>query len=103
IMDEEAWRSSFARSLMVFLNGEAIAAPDERGQPVTDDHFLLLFNAHHESVDFTLPEGIDATSWSVVVDTTGMQHEGDWRSGQTYPVPPQAVIVLTGIPQAEQG
>ncbi|WP_109473696.1 glycogen debranching protein GlgX [Ornithinimicrobium cavernae] len=99
VMDESAWRSHFARSIMVFLNGEAIAAPDEMGRPVTDDHFLLLFNAHHESVDFTLPEGIDATTWSVVVDTTGAEHDGDWETGQTYSVPPQAVIVLTGTPR----
>ncbi|MCK0111877.1 glycogen debranching protein GlgX [Ornithinimicrobium sp. F0845] len=99
IMDEGAWRSHYARSIMVFLNGEAIAAPDEMGRPVTDDHFLLLFNAHHELVDFTLPEGIDATSWTVVVDTTGEEHQGAWESGQTYPVPPQSVIVLTGTPQ----
>ena len=101
IMDEGAWRSHFARSIMVFLNGEAIAAPDEMGRPVLDDHFLLLFNAHHESVDFTLPEGIDATSWTVVVDTTGAEHDGDWETGQTYPVPPQSVIVLTGKPQPD--
>lgn len=99
VMDEDAWRSHFARSIMVFLNGEAIAAPDERGRPVTDDHFLLLFNASHESVDFTIPEGIDALSWNVVVDTTGAAHEGEWETGQTYPVPPASVIVLTATPQ----
>ncbi|USQ81888.1 glycogen debranching protein GlgX [Ornithinimicrobium faecis] len=99
IMDDDAWQSHFARSIMVFLNGEAIAAPDERGQPVTDEHFLLLFNAHHEVVDFTLPEGIDATSWTVVIDTTGRTHDEDWQTAQTYSVPAQSVIVLTGTPQ----
>ena len=39
----------------MFLNGEEIAAPDARGERIVDDSFLLLFNAHHEDVEFTLP------------------------------------------------
>ena len=31
-MGEEHWRNGYARSLMVFLNGEAIPEPDPRGQ-----------------------------------------------------------------------
>ena len=30
--------------------------PDAHGQRIVDDSFLLLFNAHHEDVAFTLPE-----------------------------------------------
>ena len=33
-MDEAAWRDGMARSLMVFLNGDAIPAPDRRGQKI---------------------------------------------------------------------
>ena len=29
----------------MFLNGEEIAAPDEQGERILDDSFLLLFNA----------------------------------------------------------
>ncbi len=32
----------------VFLNGEAIPAPNERGERVVDDSFLLCFNAHEQ-------------------------------------------------------
>ena len=31
-----------------------------RGEPIVDDSFLLLFNAHHEDVDFLLPAGASA-------------------------------------------
>ena len=27
---------------------------DARGRPVTDDDFVVLFNAHHDAVPFTL-------------------------------------------------
>jgi glycogen operon protein len=104
VMDEEDWRNGYARSIMVFLNGRAIAAPDSVGRPVLDDHFLLLFNAHHEPVDFTIPDGIDATTWSVVIDTTRSDDEDEareWETGSTLEVPPRAVTVLTGVPRDE--
>jgi len=54
-MVEENWGEDFAKSMGVFLNGQALARPDSRGEKITDDTFLLLFNAHHESLSFTLP------------------------------------------------
>ena len=50
-MTDEDWDSGFGRSLAVFLNGKAIRSPDSRGEPVVDDSFLLLFNAHDEAID----------------------------------------------------
>jgi glycogen operon protein len=40
---------------MVFLNGEALHDADREGKRLRDAAFLLLFNAHHEPLDFTLP------------------------------------------------
>ncbi len=54
-MTDEDWDSGFARSVAVFLNGDAIREPDARGEPVKDDSFFLLFNGHYEPIDFTLP------------------------------------------------
>ena len=58
-----------ARSLAVFLNGDAITEPGSRGEPVRDGHFLLLFNAHNDTLRFVLPGADHASSWHVVVDT----------------------------------
>ncbi|MEA3195626.1 MAG: isoamylase [Betaproteobacteria bacterium] len=52
-MGEEDWRSPFARCLGMLVPGE--------------EDLLLLLNAHHEPVAFTLPPG----EWSVVIDTSG--------------------------------
>src|SRR5487761_1642936 len=54
-MTDEDWHAGFAKSLSVFLNGEALPDPDPRGRHLRDDSFLLLFNAHHEDVTFVLP------------------------------------------------
>jgi isoamylase len=39
----------------VYLNGQDIPDRDMRGQRVTDDLFILCFNARHEPTEFTLP------------------------------------------------
>jgi len=66
-MTEADWRATYARSLAVLLNGEAITEAGPRGEAITDQSFLLLFNAYSEPVTFTLPA--TAGGWQVVVDT----------------------------------
>ena len=68
-MTGEDWQADYAKSLAVFLNGDAISEPDPRGGRITDAKFLLLFNAHSNPIMFTLPEASFATGWEVVIDT----------------------------------
>src|SRR6266849_1636978 len=68
-MTDADWGASYAKSLAVFLNGEAISEPDPRGGKITDASFLLLFNAHSNPLTFTLPEASYAAGWEVVIDT----------------------------------
>src|SRR5579872_1785729 len=67
-MTEEDWDSGFAKSIGVFLNGEAIPDPDPRGEKITDDSFLVLFNAHYENLPFTIPDRDWGDRWVVVLD-----------------------------------
>jgi isoamylase len=69
-MTATEWSDGFAKSLGVFLNGEAIPDPGPRGERVCDDSFLLLFNAHHAPVSFTLAPEKWGVEWTVVIDTT---------------------------------
>ena len=41
--------------LGMFLNGDAIPTPGSHGERITDDSFVLLFNAHAEDREFVLP------------------------------------------------
>jgi glycogen operon protein len=68
-MSEEDWQAGFARTLGVFLNGRAIPTPSSRGEQVIDDSFYLIFNAHHEPLDFTLPEPKWGRRWTRILDT----------------------------------
>jgi glycogen operon protein len=68
-MSEGDWNGGHAQSLVIFLNGQGIPDRNEVGVRVVDDSFLLLINAHHQQVIFTLPEAAYGSSWDVVVDT----------------------------------
>jgi isoamylase len=67
-MTEEDWDAGFAKSLGVFLNGDVIPEPDNRGERVTDDSFLVLFNASEIGLNFNVPDRF-GDRWSVVLDT----------------------------------
>ena len=69
-MTTQDWNSGFARSMSVFLNGEGLVATGPRGERICDDSFLVLFNAHWDSVTFTVPEGLGGSMWQVQLDTS---------------------------------
>jgi isoamylase len=74
-MAEDDWESGFAKTLGVFLNGDAITGRDGRGRSVKDDSFYLLFNAHHEPIRFTLPSARWGQTWRRILDTSDLQPE----------------------------
>jgi glycogen operon protein len=70
-MSDSEWDEGFAKSMMVFLNGDGIPYMGPRGEKLKDDSLLLLFNAHYEPLPFTLPGPDFGDSWEVLVDTVG--------------------------------
>ncbi|MBI3692645.1 MAG: glycogen debranching enzyme, partial [Mycolicibacterium aromaticivorans] len=76
-MAEDDWGMDFGRAVAVFLNGEGITDRDSRGERITDDSFLLCFNAHHEPLEFTAPSAEYGEKWRTVLDTaTGQVTNG---------------------------
>jgi glycogen operon protein len=76
-MKPEDWSSGFGKAVGMFLNGETIPSPDERGRRVVDDSFLLLFNAHYEPLEFTLPSKKWGPRWLRILDTADSFNEGE--------------------------
>jgi isoamylase len=68
-MSEEHWGEALTNSVGVYLNGMGIIARDEHGDPITDDSFYLLFNAHTEDIIFILPADPWGEKWVKVLDT----------------------------------
>jgi glycogen operon protein len=74
IMSENDWGGN-ARSLGIFLNGSAIPTPDEKGQQILDDDFIVLINAHHEPMTFQIPAEHAARHWLKIIDTAAATPE----------------------------
>jgi glycogen operon protein len=102
-MSEEDWRVGFAKSLGVFLNGEAITSPGPMGERIVDDSFYLFFNAHHEQLSFVLPAREGAYGWVKVLDTSESvtaEREQIYRPGQPVPMFARSLIVMRLVMQA---
>ena len=67
-MTDEEWNSPFVRCLGMLLSGDTIDVQNFEGEPIRDDTFLLLINAHHEPLQFVLP-GLERVTWSLLLDT----------------------------------
>ena len=95
-MTPEDWDSGFGKSLTVFLNGEGIPEPNQRGERVVDDSFLLCFNAHHEALEFVTPDGNYAKEWTVALDTAARTGAGEKsiEAGTPVEVTARSLLVL---------
>jgi isoamylase len=94
-MSPEDWRVGYARSLMVWLNGDGIGPPGPQGEHVVDDDFLLLFNANVHPMRFSIPKHLRLSRWRKVVDSAAPDIVGsDIDVRRTVGVPGFTVVVL---------
>jgi len=66
-MSADNWNDGHARVLGMWISGRNLPELGPRGEAVRDDDFLLLLNAHHDAVPFTVPNG--GAAWHLEVDT----------------------------------
>ncbi|GAB3531471.1 glycogen debranching protein GlgX [Arthrobacter tecti] len=102
LMAPEDWNDGFGRSIGVFLNGQGIRGRDQRGQRITDQNFLLYFNAHDEAVKFTVPSEEYGPMWDEVIDTAGVYADSDpIPAGAAVTVEAKSMVVLRAHAEAE--
>ena len=96
-MSDEQWRDGFARSLAVFLSGRGLDERDERGRTIVDTDFLVLVNAHYETVEFKMPAQPEDARWELRMDTTNPSFNGEERvfaPGDTYALQGRAMALF---------
>jgi isoamylase len=99
-MADADWNAGYAKSLAVFLNGEAISEPGQRGERIRDDSFLMLINAHHDELMFNLPGAEFGQEWHLVLDTADdnprdeTSGEETWPAGAKVPVTARSLQIL---------
>lgn len=96
-MSEEHWQQNFAKSVAVFLNGQGLHAVNSEGNRVIDDNFYIIFNAHHEPLDYKLPEKKYSMNWHVLIDTSKpvfSPTDKVYQAGEVIHVEGRSVILL---------
>ncbi len=94
-MGEDNWNHDFAKSLAIFLNGKGLQTVNEEGMNIEDDHFYLIFNAHSEDLEFTLPPEPYCREWTLVLDTGGRAPGQRVRCGEKLIAGGRTVLLLT--------
>ncbi|WP_182526871.1 glycogen debranching protein GlgX [Nocardioides dongkuii] len=99
-MGDDEWDGG-EQAIGMFLNGNGIAGKDERGQRITDDHFLIYFNADGDA-EVTLPPLEFAAGWDVVIDTGGdADADGSYDAEGTFTLTSRSLVVLREHREAE--
>jgi glycogen operon protein len=102
-MTQRDWRRGDARSLGVFLNGEKLEDTNSQGQPIIDSSFLLIFNAHHEDVEFRLPNSSFGRRWTLALSTAAPgPSDGplEWQARQSITAGSRSILLLERPPSA---
>jgi isoamylase len=90
-MTGEDWDAGSAKSLAVYLNGDAITEQGRHGEPIKDDSFLLLINASEIDLEFTVVPAEYGDRWHKVLDTTARY----FSDPDTPPVKPGEKVTVT--------
>jgi glycogen operon protein len=96
-MTDEQWSQGFVRCLGMRLAGDAIEETDAKGRPIEGDTLLVLCNAHHEAMPFTMPAHKRGVRWERLFDTTHPQSEDKvslFKGGMRYDLGPRSLALL---------
>jgi isoamylase len=76
------------------LAGDRVDEVDERGRRIEGDTILMVLNAHHEGISFTLPGTLAGQGWECLLDTSHPTAPPDGHPVQPYPLGPRSLAVF---------
>lgn len=100
VMEGDDWSNGNAKTLGMFLNGDGIRKPDERGERIVDDSFILYFNADGKEAEITIPDGAYGARWVAEINTgsgNGVRSEAESEevsAGDTLAMAAHSALVL---------
>jgi glycogen operon protein len=96
-MTQRDWRNPEARAIGVFLNGDELDMTTPSGDELRDESFLVLFNAHHESMTFRMPTRRFGSRWTLELSTAEPELERDaraWSARAEVNVESRSILLL---------
>jgi glycogen operon protein len=102
-MNDQAWSSDFVRTIGMLLSGNAIEEAGENGEMIVGDTLLVLLNAYHDLVPFTLPDLEPEQQWQRVFDTVATQlADRRYAPRGEYPLEGRSVVVFKVVPPTRE-
>lgn len=95
-MQEDHWKEYFAKSIAIYLNGRGLRCVNEVGEKMVDDSFYVIFNAHHDAIEFALPAEKYAKGWERLLDTSVWKTEDkkSYAAGDKVQVPGHSISLF---------
>jgi glycogen operon protein len=102
-MQPEHWEDPNGRCMGVLLDGRAQETGIRRVG--TDSTLLLIMNAHHDVVEFTLPEAVGGSRWVRLLDTNQGQNDDlhEFAFGDIYEVTGRSFLLFILKPERHKG
>ena len=97
-MTPETWDSDTTRCFGMLLDGRGQATGIKRRG--ADTSLLMVFNAYHDVVEFTLPPSYEAKGWKRLLDTADPQlAASQFDIGAVYEVTPRSMLLFERVPE----
>ena len=96
-MTDEDWSKGYVRCLGLRLAGDAIEEKDEKGRRIIGDTLLILLNAHHESLSFTMPAHKRGVRWEPLLETAVQEESKSLsflKGGDPFDLAGRSIAVL---------
>ena len=93
-MEDHNWGDTGMRCFGMLIDGRAQSTGvRQRGKEAT---LLIVVNDHSDLVNFTLPEAVGGSSWSLLIDTNveDNSEEGSFKSGDVYGVTARSLLLF---------
>ncbi|HTH74817.1 MAG TPA: glycogen debranching protein GlgX [Trinickia sp.] len=93
-LTDEQWQDSSMRCFGIVLDGRAQASGIRR--PASDATLLIVLNAHHDIVEFKLPDIPGSDQWSCLIDTNVPVRDElpEFESGDVYQVTGRSLLLF---------
>ncbi|TAJ98611.1 MAG: hypothetical protein EPO39_17805 [Candidatus Manganitrophaceae bacterium] len=97
-MTDNEWNTFFVKVVGLRLIGDDLDETDSEGNPIRDDAFIILMNAHHEPIQFTLPKETAPQLWEVCIHTAAPDEKPErFKSGEIFPLPARALVLFKRV------
>ncbi len=96
-MSDQDWNTGYAKCLGMFLSGTPLNEFDDRGEPIQNDNFIILINAHYEEIPFKMPGYPLKAEWAPLFDTCcpGGAEKKSYKQGEACPLQARSFVLLS--------